>query len=147
MTGAACQYEQQTELADGESDGLSTRDGKPFADADLKVPHHQRFIRPAHEGAVNPGRVGIALQPREHRPRLQSEAACADQQKMRHELTSEQAIAIALLRQRHPNADVSVQRSIGGVIVEARENDNVVELLRADYYGRCDSDQQLPHAA
>ena len=66
---------------------------------------------------------------------------------MRHELTSEQAIAIALLRQRHPNADVSVQRSIGGVIVEARENDNVVELLRADYYGRCDSDQQLPHAA
>jgi len=66
---------------------------------------------------------------------------------MRHELTSEQAIAIALLRQRHPDAEIDVQRSIGGVIIEAREHGEIVELLRADYYGRCASDEQLPHAA
>lgn len=65
---------------------------------------------------------------------------------MRHELTSDQAVAIALMRQRHPGAEVSVQRSIGGVVIEAREDGVVVELLRADYYGRCASDE-LPHAA
>lgn len=66
---------------------------------------------------------------------------------MRHELTSDQAVAIALMRQRHPLAEVQVHRNIGGVVVEAHEGGEVVELLRADYYGRCDSGAQLPHAA
>jgi hypothetical protein len=66
---------------------------------------------------------------------------------MRHELTSDQAIAIALLRQRHPRADVVVHRSPIGIVVEARESERLVEVLRADYFGSCETDQQVARAA
>lgn len=66
---------------------------------------------------------------------------------MRHELTSEQARAIALLRGRHPRAEVVVYRRPWGVTVEARRGGQAIESLRADYYGRCVTDGALPHAA
>lgn len=66
---------------------------------------------------------------------------------MRHELTKGQARAIASLRRRHPGADVAVHRRPWGVVIEARRGDRVVELLKADYYGRCDDGDELAAAA
>ncbi|MEI2701131.1 MAG: hypothetical protein V9E83_01875 [Baekduia sp.] len=66
---------------------------------------------------------------------------------MRHELSTGQAREIALLRQRHPRCEIAVHRKPWGVIVEASRNGQCLELLRADYYGRCDSAHDLPKAA
>ena len=60
---------------------------------------------------------------------------------MRHELTADQARAIASLRRRHPGAEVSVHRRPWGVVIEARRGERVVELLKADYFGRCDAEE------
>lgn len=66
---------------------------------------------------------------------------------MRHELSTEQARAIAILRQRHPRCELVVNRSPAGVVVEARRNGQVLEMLRADYFGGCSSQTDLPRAA
>ncbi|HMS73095.1 MAG TPA: hypothetical protein PKB03_08670 [Baekduia sp.] len=66
---------------------------------------------------------------------------------MRHELTSEQARAIAFLRGRHPRAELLVHRRPWGVMVEARRDGRALELLRADYYGRCETEHAVPRAA
>lgn len=62
---------------------------------------------------------------------------------MRHELTADQARAIASLRRRHPGAEVTVHRRPWGVVIEARRAERVVELLKADYYGRYAPDAEL----
>ena len=62
---------------------------------------------------------------------------------MKHELTSDQARTIARLRGRHPRAQFVVHRRSWGVIVEAREQARVVEMLRCDYRGGCTLDRPL----
>jgi hypothetical protein len=66
---------------------------------------------------------------------------------MRHELTTEQARQIVSLHDRHPSADVVVHRRPWGVVVEARRDGSALELLQADYYGHCASEQPLSEAA
>ncbi|MTD45170.1 hypothetical protein GKE82_12920 [Conexibacter sp. W3-3-2] len=52
------------------------------------------------------------------------------------ELTPTQARAIAQLRWRHPGAEVRAHRVVWGVIVEARRDGHVAEVLALDAAGQ-----------
>lgn len=66
---------------------------------------------------------------------------------MRHELSPDQARAIARLRQRHPRCELVVHRRPWGVVVEATRNGQALEMLRVDYYGGCAHEAGLQQAA
>jgi hypothetical protein len=64
-----------------------------------------------------------------------------------HELTIEQAWEIALLRWRHPAAEVVVHPKPWGCIVEVRRGRRAVELLRCGMRGEIARDERIPRAA
>jgi hypothetical protein len=64
-----------------------------------------------------------------------------------HELTLQQAREIALLRRRHPGAEVLAHEKPWGVIVEARRRGRTVELERFDWSGAALPDRPIRRAA
>jgi hypothetical protein len=66
---------------------------------------------------------------------------------MQHELTTDQARAIARLRARHPCAELLVHRKPWGLIVEARRGRHTLELGRFDWAGGAARDRSLRAAA
>lgn len=63
------------------------------------------------------------------------------------ELTPPQAVEIARLRRRRPDAAVTVHRRAWGLVIEAREHDRTVELERFDFDGTTHREQRLDRAA
>jgi hypothetical protein len=67
--------------------------------------------------------------------------------RMKHELTTQQARQIALLRRSHPGAEVLAHEKAWGVIVEARHHGRTVALARFDWTGAALPDRPIRHAA
>jgi hypothetical protein len=68
-------------------------------------------------------------------------------QDMDPELSLAQAREIALLRRRHPGAEVRIHPRRWGLIAEARRDGRTVELERFDWAGHIARDQRLSRAA
>jgi hypothetical protein len=66
---------------------------------------------------------------------------------MNAELTLEQAREIALLRRRHPGAELCVHERRWGVLVEVRRRGHAVALERFDYGGAMMADAPIRLAA
>jgi hypothetical protein len=64
-----------------------------------------------------------------------------------HELTQEQAREIALLRRRHPGAELHAHQKPWGVIVEVRRGDRTLALERFDWTGAALADRPIQLAA
>jgi hypothetical protein len=63
------------------------------------------------------------------------------------ELTLEQAREIAVLRRRHPGAELRVHERPWGVLVEVRRRSHTVALERFDFGGRVIHDAPIRLAA
>jgi hypothetical protein len=64
-----------------------------------------------------------------------------------HELTQQQAREIALLRRRHPGAELLAHQKPWGVIVEVRRGDRTLALERFDWTGAALADRRIQLAA
>jgi hypothetical protein len=74
-------------------------------------------------------------------------SVAADDVSMDAELTLEQAREIALLRRRHPGAEVRVHERPWGVLVEMRRRGHAVALERFEYGGAVVHDAPIRLAA
>lgn len=66
---------------------------------------------------------------------------------MEHELTLPQARALALLRRRHPGAEVRIHHRPWGLIAEARRRNRTLELARLEWGGGVDGEHRIDRAA
>jgi hypothetical protein len=73
--------------------------------------------------------------------------SAADDDVVKHELTQQQAREIALLRRRHPGAELRTHEKPWGVIVEVRRGDRTVALGRFDWSGAALVDSPIHLAA
>jgi hypothetical protein len=74
-------------------------------------------------------------------------STAADDEHMDAELTLEQAREIALLRRRHPGAELRVHERAWGVLVEVRRNGHAVRLERFEFGGAVVHDAPIRLAA
>jgi hypothetical protein len=74
-------------------------------------------------------------------------SVAADDVSMDAELTLEQAREIALLRRRHPGAELCVHERPWGVVVEVRRRNHAVALERFEYGGSVVHDAPIRLAA
>lgn len=77
----------------------------------------------------------------------QALSSVADSPPMAVELTTTQARAIAHLRWRHPGAEVQTHEVVWGLIVEARHEGHVTEVIAFDAAGQIVPERRLGAAA